>query len=419
MIVKTKHKIYTISHKIGNKVGIDLPFFIENGFWTFTNQLVNLVIGFGLYIIFANYLTKEIFGQYNLVLSFIGMFAFLSLPGLNVAIAHSVANGMQKTYIKAVKLSIKWSLLGSLSLLIVAIWYLYNSDYELTISISLAALFYPIMQAFSRWQAFFIGLAAFDKIAKYTIIQNIISFLVYGIVVYFFPHTVLYIIAAYIILTSVFNLLWHSKVKMQVNDTPVDADCIPYGKFMTKASLLNMLILHFDKIIVGFLNIETLAVYAISLKLIDSFKTLIKSVLAISFPKFVNQNVSLKTKHIILLMLIGLLISLVLFSISKYIIVLFFGVKYAESVELFNKLVFIMPIFFVSTLLNIRINAEKKKNKIILINTIVPISTLFISVLTFIITKNLEYFVIAKVYTTQIAYFFILVPKYDKLFNFK
>jgi len=65
MIQKIKDKIFEISQKWGKKLGLDLPYFIKNGFWMMIRQVVDLLASLVPSIAFARLLDKNVFGEYQ------------------------------------------------------------------------------------------------------------------------------------------------------------------------------------------------------------------------------------------------------------------------------------------------------------------------------------------------------------------
>ena len=70
-------------------------------------------------------LTKEVYGQYQFVLSVLSLASVAALPGMRPAIVRAVAKGFDSTYKAALKLIFKRSLLGSVGILIFTIYGLY------------------------------------------------------------------------------------------------------------------------------------------------------------------------------------------------------------------------------------------------------------------------------------------------------
>ena len=411
---RIRRKIYNISKKTGDRLGFDLPYFVENGFWVVLSQIVNMAASFAMSVVFARYLPKETFGEYQLVISFVGIFAIISYSGLNTSIVRSVARGFDYSYIKAVKFSFKKSLFAIPLFLGLACWYYYQNKFQLSLAFVASGLLFSFIYAHRKWMAYWKGKEKFEKAVKQQIIQNLTLNGLLILSAIFFSEYLLIIAGTYLLINAGFNTFWHYKTKKSITIKKVDEDCIPYGKYMTKIGLLANLILYFDKIIIGFYDIEILAVYAIALKLFDILKQVLKSFFSVSAPKFAKQNVSIGKNKILMLLFSGIVVSVFLYFISEPIIVYFFTEDYRDSALLFKKLIFVLPLVFVSPLFAQKANVQKDKNKIVKIYIVVPSLAIVSSVLVLIITQNLEYFVLTKVFMMQIAYFLFLVPIFRK-----
>jgi O-antigen/teichoic acid export membrane protein len=411
---RIKRKIYTISKKTGDRFGFDLPYFVENGFWVVLSQLVQMGAAFAASVVFARYLTKETFGEYQLVISILGLLALFSYPGMSISILRSVAKGFDYSYVRAARFSFYRTLLTIPVFLGLAVWYYLQDNEQLAIVFIAAGMLFSFIHGLDKWPSFWRAKEQFDRSAKQEMIQVVtLNALLILAAIYFSKH-VLVICGIYLLVYSVFNSLWHYNAKQSIKDTNLDEDCIPYGKYMTKMTILTGLILYFDKIVLGFFDLKLLAVYGIALKLFDIFKQVLKSFYSVSSNKFVKKDVTIGTDKVLLLFAIGVVISVLLYLISEPFIVYFYTDQYLEAVRVFKKLVFALPFVFVSPLFSYKANALKEKGKIVHTYVTVPIIAIVSSVLVFVFTKNAEYFVITKVYVMQVLFFLVLVPIVNK-----
>ena len=126
-----KDKIYNFAKDYSSKVGLDLPYFIKGGFWLSVGQFFGTLKGFILSIVFANLLSKEVFGEYSFAMTVLGIAGVFALPGMGVAVVQAVAKGYEGTYFKALKEVFKWSWLGSLLLLGFSIYEYFYGIYNL------------------------------------------------------------------------------------------------------------------------------------------------------------------------------------------------------------------------------------------------------------------------------------------------
>ena len=250
--MKLRKKIYFTSKKIGDKIGIDLPYYVENGFWVTLSQFVNMAASMVMSIVFTRYLSKELFGEYQLVLSFIALFAILSYSGLNTSILRSVAKGFDYSYVKAVEFSFKKSLLAIPLFIGIAVWYYFQDNVQLSFAFIAAGLLFTFIQAHSKWISYWKGKEKFEKAVKQQIIQNLMLNGLLILSAIYFSDNLLIIISTYLLINAGFNTFWHYKTKQLIIIKKIDNDCIPYGKYMTKIRLLGNISLYFDKILIGF-----------------------------------------------------------------------------------------------------------------------------------------------------------------------
>ena len=83
--------------------------------------------------------TREVFGEYQFVLSVLAIISILSIPGLNISLIRSVARGYEGDYKKVVKVSFKWSLLGVPVLLMVGSYYYLHQRQLLGIALMISS----------------------------------------------------------------------------------------------------------------------------------------------------------------------------------------------------------------------------------------------------------------------------------------
>ncbi len=409
-VKKIRSKIYSVSKKAGDRLGFDLPYFVENGFWMLLNQGVVMLSGLLTSVLFARLFDKSVYGKYQFVLSLIGFIAFFSVPGLNASLIRSVARGYDGDYRSAVRFSFVRSLFGSLILFFAAFYYLhYSSDENMFSVLLVAASFFPFMKAPDKWQALFKGKSLFDEFTKRTAVQTVARTLLIIVAVLFFPDKLLPVFTAYVFGTAFFHVLWYFESLKFIENDKKGKDTFTYGIFLTKLGVLNTLVNHFDKIIVGLLDIKMLAVYSVSLSLVNVIKNFIKSVSAVTFPKFAGRNADLTLFQMFLIFVAGFSAAAVSYFFADDIIRLLYTDKYSESVKYFKFFVLIIPLFALSSVLSKKILAQKEERKLVLLRVPVPLLTLILSVSVFVVSKRTEYFILTKFFLYHILNFAVLI----------
>ena len=185
MIKKIQQKIYDFSLLYGKKLGLDLPYFVKNGFWMTLRQIVILLSGMAVSIIFARIASKDIYGNYQLFISIFSIVSILSIPGLNNSIVNSVSRGNDGDYSVVVKKSFFWSLIGIPVLLILGAFY-FHINKSLGISLMVSSIFFPFYYAPNTWNAFLQGKRKYSLISIYSSVQSVANALATILVILFY-----------------------------------------------------------------------------------------------------------------------------------------------------------------------------------------------------------------------------------------
>lgn len=405
---KLRRKIYNISKKTGDRFGFDLPYFVENGFWMLLNQAVSLLTGLITSVLFARYFSQEVYGKYQLVLAIIAFFSFFSIPGLNPALIRSIAKGNDGDFNMSVKIAFKFSFIGSLLILVVAVYYYFKQDNVITLSLVFSALIFPFLYSYDKWMALLKAKEKFETFTKNNILITIGKSSLIIAAIFLFPDYLLPALFAYLAGTAFFNIVLYFKTKKYIENDKKGNDTLSYAGFITKLSVLNTLVNHFDKILIGILDIKALAVYTIALGLINIIKNFIKSVTSITFPKFAKYEIKISYLQRILIFVAGIAISLVFYFIADDLVQLLYTDKYIYSAKYFKIFVWITPLFLISAVLSKKMLAEKNERKLIHTKITVPVLTLISSISIYFFTKNIEWFIYTKFFVFNVLNYLVL-----------
>lgn len=363
MIKKVHNKIYLISKSMGEKFGLDLPYFVKNGFWVLFRQGIASVGGLLLSVAFARLATQEVFGQYQFILSILSIASILSVPGLNTSIIQSVAKGCDGDYKKVVKTSFLWSLLGIPILLIVGGYYYIYQNHSLGIALMISSIFFPFFYAPNTWDSFLQGKSRFDISAKYSSIQSLINTVATIGIIFFYRNNLIAIVTAYLISFTFFNGYYYFKSLKYVKNEKSDKETIRYGWFLTRIGMLNLVSSNLDKIVVGiFLSQAQLAIYSVGILFSKQIQNVTKSALWIVAPKQIKQGCISKSNYL-KIFFISSVIFIVFWFFSPLLITSLFSKRYEESI-LLTKISFLFyPVYAISMLYyNTFIFSKKEKN---------------------------------------------------------
>ena len=277
-------------NRIEKYLQLDLDYYIRNSFYLILARGTIMAGGLLISIAFARLVSQETYGQWNYLLSIIGICAVFSMPGMNTAITQSVATGQERVLITATKSRFKWSLLGSLVIVGLGIYYVLTGEIELGKGFIAASLFFPFFQNFESYAAFISGKKQFDTLAKYRIFTQVIVVLATVLVIYF-TRNLMVIIIAYLLSFSVLRGYFFKKTSGRITKQEYDPEAISFGKHMTVTQAPGIIRQHYDKLIIAlFLSFPELAVYSIALSFSHLLNPLRSIIASLILPKLSQMD---------------------------------------------------------------------------------------------------------------------------------
>ena len=266
-------------------------YFTTGGFWLVTAQLVSLVTSLALSIVFARYLSKEVYGNYSFLQTAFSLLTVFSLPGINTAILQAVAAGDDSAIPHAIRTRIKWGLVGSLAAAGMSVFYFVTGNSTLSLGFIILGVFISILNPGSVYDAILQGKRAFALNTKFFIISQIISsvFLVGSIII---TNNLFVILITYFSINSLLNLVFLKITlgKLEIAKKPDDNKVVLYGKQLSALDIINHLAGYLDKILVfHFLGAASLSVYAFAIAPPEQIKAVLGSLHILTFPKFAER----------------------------------------------------------------------------------------------------------------------------------
>lgn len=348
MIKKTHTYIHRLSRRIGKKAGLDLPYFVKNGYWVILRQGVVIVSGLALSIAFSRLVSQEIFGQYQLILSVLAIVSIVSLPGLNASVLQSAARGSDGDYRESIRLSFYFSLLGIPILLIIgAYYYYYYHAVVLGIAFMITAIFFPFFYAPNTWDSFLQGKSKFQIAFRYASTQAILNALFTIGIILLSRGKLLFIILGYLISYTFFNVLFYFK-SLRYIENDEKGDAIHYGWFLTKINVLSLVADNLDKVIVGiFLGPQALAVYFLGITVVKMIFDLSKTVTSVLLPKISKQNTAI-LRHYAVVFFMLMPLSVLAYFLMPIVVPILFSETYRNSITIAQIPILFLPFVFIN-----------------------------------------------------------------------
>lgn len=397
----------------------DNLYLAKGGFWIFLATAVSALLGIALTITFTRLVPKDILGQYQLILAFINTFWFLSLPGINTAVMEAVARGKDRSIFVGLKERLRFSLLGSLTFLMIAAYYYFQLD-NLVFSkvFILVALLFPAHASFNITFFYYYAKKNFRLPNLFQILIRLLT-VSSIILVLFFLQDIWMIMLIYMILNSVPYILifwWFIKKEKFVGEA--DQGIIKYGRQLTAINIIPVVLNNVDIfLLTSFLGIEAVAVYVIATKIPNFIKGFLKGLESLFFPKLVGLDSrsfinKFKNINIYIFLAIGIGAAIL---ILPFVMTLLFGDSYRESILLAQVYTLMLAPFFLFHLFSNWFKANKKTRHYFYITNFLYIGSALLVVLALWLFGSLLAVVIARV----IAFVLVSAFGFYLLINFK
>jgi len=398
-----KNRLKQINISLQRKIGFDLNFLTKNGSWMAIKEGIQILTSLINVLIFTRFLSLEVYGQFHFVIAIITVVAISSLPGMFASVARSVAQGFEGSVWQGFKKRVVSSFIGSLVLIFFGLYYYWLKDHHLMWAFFLGAAVLPALFSSELWWAYLIGKAQFELIAKrWILISVLMSFMLISSV-FLFTQPLLPMIISFLLVTAGLNLFFLYKTKQKLTNSKITNETFSYGWFMTKMKGLDIIVKQIDKIIIGFVSMEVLAVFSVAQRMLEMLEKLLGSPFRVVFPKFATRKIQFIPNWLLIcLFIIGVFISFSVALIAKPIIVLLFSTNYLESVEIFQILTFCIPFLLITALLKNVIEAQKQEKPLLHFHFHVPLITLVLSFTVLILTHNIYYFFFSKILSLKI-----------------
>ncbi|PZQ45822.1 MAG: hypothetical protein DI551_06295 [Micavibrio aeruginosavorus] len=335
----------------------------------------------GLGLVTTHYIvhsfSKESFGQYNYILTILGVLSVFSLPNLNGAISQSVARGFYGTYNKAVPLAILSSLVATIILLTFAIYNYWENSLVLAYGFLLSALMFPLFYGIGLWKAFLVGLEQFKQIVKVASVNNVIKSVLLIATAIYFPDNVFILLLVYLAIPSLQNINQSLKLwKTSHKNNKTEEGSISYGVKASAYSIISLIATNIDNLLIfHFLSPVALANLAAAQRLPEVIKGGILDLGQILLPKFSRtEKLTKKIDQFFTYfgLAIGITLLIVTFTIFPYFFLLVFGDQYENALPYAQAMMLSLAIANTAPLkvwfMNSKLDSKTNRDMILIIS---------------------------------------------------
>ena len=335
-----------IFDSLGSKIGLDLSYLIKNGNWVSLRFFILGFSGLLLSSFFAKFGSKELLGQYQLVLSTISIVSVCSFLGLNAAALEAVVHGREAGVLRSSKLIFLFSLVGIPILIGVGLFYsTFRHEILFGETLMFTGLLFPFFYALSAWNVYYEGKLLFKESSLRTILLNVVLtiFLIVGI---FLKLNVLGLIAIFLLTTIFFQSVFFLDIFRKIQDRTNNFIDTRFGLTVSLQKFVSGLSSTLPAFIISFFfGVELLAVYFIAYYIISALSSFLSNLIGLYMP-ILFKVVKLDHKNIVINNFFAGLATWAAFIVFlKFFFIWIYGGGYHDSLELAYVISFLL--FFI------------------------------------------------------------------------
>jgi O-antigen/teichoic acid export membrane protein len=317
----------------------DMVYLTRGGFWLTLGQAASAICSFAIAIIFARYLSKDVYGNYKYILSLAGLLGAFTLTGISTAMSRSVTKGFEGSLIYAVKISLKWSFISSMISLCCSVYYYLNDNIPLSISLLIISLFSPIISGFSMYDSYLSGKKDFRLSAIFQVLLNFSTSALLILAVTngsIQKNPVLLVLAYFVFNAIVVCVLFTITLHIHKPNREIDPTMTSYGKHLSIINMLNVVAAKIDSILIfHYLGAINLAIYSFAIAIPEQMKGVVKNLTQLSFPKFAGKSlneINTSFGHKFFIMSCVLVIAVIAYILATPLIFHILFPQYVESI---------------------------------------------------------------------------------------
>lgn len=285
---------------IGKRFGIDAHYLAKNSFIVSSSYVISILRGLITGYLVARLFPRELYGQYQLILSVVGTLSVFGLPDLSKAVSRAVAHGNPGMVRTVAKIHAVLCLLGSVVLLSgIAILPFFNRMDLWPLLIAAAVLFPLGPVSTTLFGGLTVGEGTFSKAFQANLVWSILMIVWTVLVLLTYPSPLLMLIGVKAIPALVFlgfGLMMVRGIKPASKEEAKPV--LKYGIGLTLLNLPLSLSSYLDGLLVSaFFGINQMAVFSVALLIPEQFKVWAGELLPITFSRQARGDDSMKRRY--------------------------------------------------------------------------------------------------------------------------
>lgn len=302
---------------------------------------ITLTLGLGSVVLWTRFLPQGIYGEYKVVISILSLVGVFCFIGVTEGALKSAARGFDGNYVVLLRSKVLSNGVGSLAILLAALYYLFFRDdsNSLGIGLVIASLVFPIYNLGDIWVAWLNGKSRFRQLSIGKIIRAAAPPLVVCLAIAFGIDSVWIILLMSLSAIGLLNLKMLAKTRPLGENLNTDKTTLDFSRHATAALTFSALLALDVVLLEHYHGVVEVAIYAVALILPEQFKAGI-GLLNQAVASNVYTSVSLREllvslrSIIIKLFLVTTLVALVGYLVLPTAVNFLFTEQYAQSGEI-------------------------------------------------------------------------------------
>ena len=269
---------------------------VKNGVWLLALNATRQILGVVTLAVLVRLFTKDEYGQYQFIVSIVGVCGVFVLPGLQVAVVQSVARGHDTTYLAATRIAFLASTAGTLVCGAVAAYEWFAGTMPLFYAAMLAAVLFPASQGLVTWKSYQFGKERFKETALSQGAALVIAYIGTILLALALPGNIVAPLAVSYTIFAIQNLQMHWRIVSSVPRNGVsEENSIRYGVQTSLYLALNTVGNYADRLILFFfLSPESLATYAAASRIPELLKDNLQAIRSVMIPSLSRKSIYTK-----------------------------------------------------------------------------------------------------------------------------
>jgi O-antigen/teichoic acid export membrane protein len=328
-----------MNHSVFSLPGVlkDRSAILGNFAWALGLQFVRQATALAATYFLARGLAVPTFGTYGAFMSFLAICTITTLPGMNGAIAQSVARGRSGAYRRGVILAVSGSTVGS-AVCFLGWLFFRSTNADMAQALLLAVALFPVSHGMLQWHSVLSGLQNFAAVFWLGSLGAVLTAACIILGIQAFPGEILVPVISVLVIPAAINAALTARTWSQTRSHESENESGSYGIETSAYLALNIIANHLDRLLLFLLiSPEIAALYIVAERLAETIKNIVQDLAAVLAPRFAQMRKYTHSADRSLWMVstgISVAIVAMTFTILPWGLVTLFSERYAEAIPI-------------------------------------------------------------------------------------